>query len=118
MGFKQNVMMMMGILLILSLGAVGYSLYKAKNSGTTGTPVVAGECPDYWIAHQQEDGTTMCVNEKDLGTCTPTTTGQHFSIDFASAYPDDCSKYTWAQNCNISWDGITYGVPNPCDSSS
>jgi hypothetical protein len=26
-----------------------------------------------------------------------------------------CNKYKWAQNCGITWDGITSGVPNPCD---
>lgn len=26
-----------------------------------------------------------------------------------------CNKYKWAQGCNITWDGITSGVPNPCD---
>ena len=116
MGFKQTVMMVMGVLLFLSLGLVGYTLYKARNAGTSNN-IVPGECPDYWVSHTSEDGTMMCVNEKDLGTCTSTNPDQtHLSIDFASMYPDSCSKYTWAQNCGISWDGITYGVPNPCDS--
>lgn len=26
-----------------------------------------------------------------------------------------CNKYKWAQGCNTTWDGITSGVPNPCD---
>ena len=25
-----------------------------------------------------------------------------------------CSKYTWATRCGVTWDGITYGVNNPC----
>ena len=26
----------------------------------------------------------------------------------------DCAKYKWANRCKLSWDGITYGVSNPC----
>ena len=26
-----------------------------------------------------------------------------------------CNKYKWAQGCGLTWDGITSGVPNPCD---
>jgi hypothetical protein len=25
-----------------------------------------------------------------------------------------CNKYNWATKCNVTWDGITYGVSNPC----
>ena len=25
-----------------------------------------------------------------------------------------CNKYLWAKKCDLSWDGLTYGVPNPC----
>ena len=28
----------------------------------------------------------------------------------------DCAKYKWAykDKCNVTWDGINYGVSNPC----
>jgi hypothetical protein len=29
-----------------------------------------------------------------------------------------CAKYTWAQKCKVAWDGISYGVDNPCTSAS
>ena len=29
-----------------------------------------------------------------------------------------CAKYNWANNCGVSWDGITYGVNNPCQTTS
>ena len=29
-----------------------------------------------------------------------------------------CSKYRWATGCGVTWDGITSGVKNPCDTSS
>ena len=27
----------------------------------------------------------------------------------------ECAKYNWATNLGIVWDGITYGVKNPCN---
>ena len=40
------------------------------------------------------------------------------SMDFSTApFTGDngtCAKYQWASKCNVSWDGITYGVTNPC----
>ena len=30
---------------------------------------------------------------------------------------DNCGKYTWATGSNNTWDGITYGVPNPCSTT-
>ena len=29
----------------------------------------------------------------------------------------DCNKSEWAKKIGVTWDGITYGVPNPCDST-
>ena len=29
-----------------------------------------------------------------------------------------CAKYSWANKCDVSWDGITYGVENPCNSTT
>jgi hypothetical protein len=25
-----------------------------------------------------------------------------------------CAKYKWSKVCDVTWDGITYGVENPC----
>lgn len=29
-----------------------------------------------------------------------------------------CSKYTWAKNCGVTWDGITTATSNPCNTST
>ena len=29
-----------------------------------------------------------------------------------------CSKYNWATGCGVTWDGITSGISNPCDTST
>lgn len=55
---------------------------------------------------------------KDLGTCKSSTT-KHLNMDFTTSEFTGqnglCAKYTWANNCGVSWDGITYGVSNPCN---
>jgi hypothetical protein len=60
-----------------------------------------------------------CVNVKDLGTCNGSVaTGEHLIMNFSVApyigSDGNCAKYNWANSCGIAWDGITYGVPNPC----
>ena len=39
-------------------------------------------------------------------------------MDFNTPYfrgsDGTCNKYKWAKSCDLTWDGITYGVANPC----
>jgi hypothetical protein len=38
----------------------------------------------------------------------------NFSVPTFQGGDAACQKYKWANDNNVSWDGITYGVPNPC----
>lgn len=116
MGFQQTVLLIAGVLLIGLLALFGYSLSKSTNSGENWPPVI-GDCPDYWT---DLSGNGMaCVNTHSLGTCNIPTSGSKNPMAFDSTtYPDNCSKYNWATNCGVTWDGITSGVPNPCSTST
>jgi hypothetical protein len=91
---------------------------------STGTnpnwPPIVAACPDYWTV-QGTNENQRCVNTRSLGTCPPTEGNKFTTMNF-SEYPYDdalvgtCNKYKWANTCNVPWDGITYGVVNPCDS--
>lgn len=106
--FQKTVLIAALIVLILCMVFIGYSLQTGvKNVWPPNVPI----CPDYWTV----DGSGndyKCLNTQNLGTCglkemsfnTPTYTG---SMGM-------CNKYTWANNCKLAWDGITYGVNNPC----
>lgn len=72
------------------------------------------DCPDWWKSVGKGDK-QKCVNVKKLGTCNIKYV--NFNNPTFKGSQGNCSKYTWAKNCNVSWDGITYGVPNPCNSS-
>jgi len=106
------------IILIIALIIIGIMLsyYKAQEQWP---PIVAG-CPDYWII----DGSanlSRCTNIQDLGTCPPQSGNKHLVMDFSgpafSGANGTCAKYAWAKKCNVTWDGITYGVDNPCSRS-
>ena len=38
----------------------------------------------------------------------------NFNLPAFTGSNGTCAKYNWANNCKVSWDGITYGVENPC----
>jgi hypothetical protein len=113
--FQKTVLIIALIILIIALLFIGISIKQANKQQW---PPIIGDCPDYWM--DVSGNGTQCVNVKDLGTCQPATTGtKHTTMDFTtSAFTGSnglCSKYTWANKCGVSWDGITYGVANPCN---
>lgn len=116
--FQKIVLFSAIIILILSLVVIGVLFSSTKEAGW---PPVVPECPDWWESTKQ--GTeNVCVNIKDLGTCPAKSGSPHLVMNFNtstfSGSNGTCAKYTWANKCNVAWDGITYGVDNPCDSTS
>jgi len=97
MSFQIVVIIIATICLIAALTFTGYSLYNYQHH--TKFPPVSGECPDYWVAKNNE-----CHNERHLGTCPDP---KKFNTPHFSGHDADCNKFKWAQNCKVSWDGIT-----------
>ena len=120
-GFQKIILTIAVIILVLSLIFMGIILNKAK--GSEEWPPIVPACPDWWILDGSGNKST-CVNVKDLGTCaTKSTDNAHQKMDFnlpaftgSNGSNANCAKYSWANKCKVSWDGITYGVPNPCSS--
>ena len=119
-GFQKIVVITAAIILLFSL--VFMSIAIVKGSGETWPPVTT-DCPDWWIIDGSGNNST-CVNIKDLGTCASQHTGQNkhetmnFNTGIYTGSNGNCNKYTWANKCKISWDGITYGVENPCSATT
>jgi|LauGreDrversion2_5_1035112.scaffolds.fasta_scaffold15271_1 hypothetical protein len=117
-GFQKIVLTAAIIILIIALIIIGIllSYYKAKEQWP---PIVAG-CPDYWTIDGSSN-LSRCTNIQDLGSCQPQSGHKHLVMDFSgpafSGANGTCAKYAWAKKCNVTWDGITYGVNNPCSSS-
>jgi hypothetical protein len=102
------------LLLFISLLLIGIALtYSTNKSWPPNTPI----CPDYWLADGSGNNTT-CTNMKDLGTCPALSGDKHLKMNFnLPAFTGSqglCNKYKWANNCDISWDAVTYGINNPC----
>jgi hypothetical protein len=110
--FQKLVLIIAIIILILSLVFIGITLKNAKYD--TWPPVTAS-CPDYWVDESKGDKSgSRCVNVKNLGTCKSNKV-MNFNTNVFTGSNEMCAKYNWANNCKVSWDGITYGVQNPCE---
>lgn len=116
-GFQKFVLFSAIIILIIALVFIGIALSKTEDQQW---PPITAQCPDYWLIDGSGNNTT-CINIKDLGTCKPQNGDKHLKMNFnGAAFSGQngmCAKYTWANKCGITWDGITYGVNNPCQST-
>ena len=117
-GFQKTVLIIAIIVLIITLVVMGIVL--SSGSGETWPPSVP-VCPDWWIADGSGNNST-CINVKDLGVCPAQSGKKHQNMNFnSSMFTGDngtCAKYTWANKCKVTWDGITYGVENPCSTTT
>ena len=115
-GFQKIILIAAIIILIITLVVIGVALSSSLNNEKW--PPLVSECPDYWKIDGSNNMTT-CTNIKDLGTCSAIAGNKHQVMNFnIPAFTGDngtCNKYTWANKCNVTWDGITYGVENPCN---
>jgi hypothetical protein len=115
-GFQKIVLIVAIIILIIALVVIGVAL--SGNFSNEEWPPLLSACPDYWKIDGSGNMTT-CTNIKDLGTCPPNSGEQHLVMNFSGPqFTGDngtCNKYIWAKKCGVTWDGITYGVENPCN---
>ena len=101
--FQNSVLTIATILLVIVLIFIGISLYKNKNNYQY--PPVVANCPDYWLDESDESG-VKCVNSKNLGKkeCPKK---MDFSAAFWSSDKGLCLKKSMANNCDLTWDGVT-----------
>ena len=113
--FQKTVLFIAIVILIVALIFIGLALRNSISNQTW--PPMVPSCPDYWTIDGSGNNTT-CINVQNLGTC-PAPSGEKFlKMNFNNPPFNGsnglCSKYAWATKCGLSWDGITYGVNNPC----
>lgn len=112
--FQKFVLFAAIIILIIALVFIGVSLTYSNDKQW---PPMTPQCPDYWLVDGSGNN-ARCINVKDLGKCRPEMGNKHLMMNFNTPpYTGTngmCAKYTWAKNCGLAWDGITYGVNNPC----
>jgi hypothetical protein len=113
MTFQSIVVIASIIILTIALIVIGISLKMAKTD--VSWPPLIGDCPDYWL-DRGEGGSDCVVNQQGANQGTATSP-MNFSVSPYNGSNGNCQKYRWATNNNVSWDGITYGVQNPCVTS-
>lgn len=120
--FQSIIVVFAIILLIICLIFIGIALVESKNSSQW--PPIVGECPDYWI--DTSGNGANCVNVRKLGTCkngngvspNNSSMAMNFTVSPYTGSGGTCAKYTWANRCGITWDGITSGIANPCTATT
>jgi hypothetical protein len=111
--FQKFVLISAIVILIIALIIIGITLtYSNKRYAW---PPNVPACPDWWVLDGSGNN-QKCLNVKDLGICN--TKEMDFSSSLFTGSTGACNKYTWANKCKVAWDGITYGVPNPCSTTS
>jgi len=110
----QGIVLMGGIMLLI-VSIILIIIFLKYSKSAIDWPPVTGSCPDYWL--DLSGNGARCVNVHDLGTCDKGG-NKHLNMDFSTM--DECSKFNWAQSCNVWWDGINYGYgkTNPCSTTS
>lgn len=116
--FQKLILIVAGLILIIILVFIGINLANMKSNLTW--PPNIPQCPDYWELDVSGND-IVCKNVLNLGKCSSSTGSTNEVVNFSTSdFTGNnalCSKYTWAKNCGVSWDGITYGVDNPCSTT-
>lgn len=113
--FQKIVIILFLIILVITLIIIGV---KMNNKLDKDWPPYIANCPDYWI-DLTGDGSS-CYNKHSLGMCNiPVSETNKNTMNFnISPFTGDdglCKKKRWANVCGVAWDGINYGVKDPCE---
>ncbi len=111
--FQSTLLIIATVILIIILVLFAYSLHNQKQKQKW--PPTESSCPDYWV----DNGTngSNCVNTLSLGKCKDAP--NFFKAPYVGS-GGSCKKKGWANGCQVTWDGITYGYGNndPCTTIS
>ena len=105
--FYKNIFISTILSVILLLGIVAYVMYNSKDKQIY--PPMLSECPDYYNL----DNAGNCVNNgvwdiKDDSICNGIDfSADEYKIPGTGANSGLCAKKNKANDCNITWDGIT-----------
>lgn len=108
--FNKIVLFTAIFILIISLIIVGILLSFLLMSETY--PPVISDCPDYWDVSLNSSNETICINLSQQNTGLGTSECTNYNTDLFLVSGTDyanvlCEKYKWANDCDITWDGIT-----------
>ena len=117
MSFQKKATRIAGIILIIALIFIGWSIYN--ESWNVEWPSDSSPCPDYWVLSHNDDitypgpGQASCSDKYGLNssdTCQNT-----INIDSNRPWDQEigdeiCKKSKWAKDCGVKWDGYTNNI--------
>jgi hypothetical protein len=113
MNFQQITLTIAIVILVIMLAFIGVSLSRSKYAESW--PPIVGDCPDYW--KDLSGNGEACFNVKKFPILEDENI-MNFNVPPFNSYDlGTCSKYQWATSRNITWDGITSGIDNPCQAT-
>jgi hypothetical protein len=119
--FQKMTLTIAGIILLICI-VILILIFVFPNTSQVWPPMVSN-CPDYFV-DTTGDGSNCTNPLKIIGSpscmTTPTSgvNAPNFTVGNYIGSTGTCAKYNWATGCEVSWDGITYGVRNPCTNNS
>ena len=112
--FQKITLIIAGVLLLICIVLL-ILIFLFPNTEQVWPPMISN-CPDYF-EDVNGDGSN-CVNKIPIHTqCTNADIPNFAKDPEYIGSGGNCAKYNWANKCGVTWDGITYGVKNPCTSS-
>ena len=121
MKFQAFVIIILTILLVITIIAFFYIASVPGNNKPF--PPTIPVCPDYYYQTSDVDGNITCKAlpsmEKNMinsGVSDKNCINPYFTSDYYTGTNANCLKYTWYSGCKSipAWEGVTYGVNNPC----
>lgn len=106
MSFQKITIIVATIILICCLVVIGFFLAKNRYQNNQWKPDI-GDCPDYFVKIDDPSKPNTCKPEHlDMfdSKC-DLSKGQDFTNMKV------CQKLSWANRCNVKWDGITNDDP-------
>lgn len=104
--FNKIVLHTATVLFIIVMLILGISFHQLTKD--VAYPPVIAECPDYWEANKEQDGSTFCLNTMNLGGRSSDMCNKFYPDQFSGSKKQIlCNKHKLARNCNLTWDGVT-----------
>ena len=98
--------------IVLSISLIALGIFLSKSMFENSYPPVISDCPDYWDVSFNSNNETICENISTINRGSQSSDCRKKAINMFSTNGSNindvmCEKYTWAKDCDITWDGVT-----------
>ena len=114
--FNKIVISVASLILVAALFII--AIFISKSLQKDKFPPIISDCPDYWDVSYNSKNEIICNNKSTINSGSGNNNCNNYPTDkFKSNGSNEedvlCTKYKWAKNCGIVWDGVTNNS-EPC----